>query len=681
MVFFPLWHDSSKFPSRTLSPADIDAMHDTLHITLILLATAVVVVVLFRRLNMPTILGYLLVGAAIGPHALALVPDTQESRYLAEFGIVFLMFSIGLEFSLPQLVSMRRLVFGLGGAQVAISLLLAMGIAIATGVSWQSGLILGGIFAMSSTAIISKVLSESLQLHSQHGKQIMGVLLFQDLAVIPLLVLVPALVLPGEQIVASMALALAKAAVMLALLLILGQRIMRPLFHLIAAQKSSELFVLAVLLVTLGLSWLTELAGLSLALGAFLAGMLISETEYRYQVEDYVKPFRDVLLGLFFVTIGMLLDFHVLQDYWLRVALVLAALLVLKFVVIVFLVRWFGSDKAVALRCALALAPAGEFGFVLLSLAGRVNALPPDTLQVVLAAMLLSMLATPLILAHAEKIVLYFCASEWEARAMVVHDLAVKSMSTRGHVIICGYGRSGQNLARFLEHEKIPVIALDDDPQRVRHAAAAGDSVMFGDAGRKEVLTAAGLARASAVVVSFADTRKALSIMSHVRELRPEVPVIVRTFDDTDIEQLKQGGAAEIVAEVVEGSLMLATQTMLLLGVPPNRVLRRLRQVRGERYEFMRGFFMGTTDEDDPALDSRQPRLRSFMVESGAACLGKTIEALDLESLEVELTALRRRGVREFNPAPETAVQVGDVLIVAGTPEALAKAEMRLLQG
>jgi CPA2 family monovalent cation:H+ antiporter-2 len=656
-------------------------MHDTLQITLILLATAVVVVALFRRLNMPTILGYLLVGAAIGPHALALVPDTQESRYLAEFGIVFLMFSIGLEFSLPQLVSMRRLVFGLGGAQVVISLLLAMGIAIATGVSWQSGLILGGIFAMSSTAIISKVLSESLQLHSQHGKQIMGVLLFQDLAVIPLLVLVPALVLPGEQIAASMGLALAKAAVMLAALLILGQRIMRPLFHLIAAQKSSELFVLAVLLVTLGLSWLTDLAGLSLVLGAFLAGMLISETEYRYQVEDYVKPFRDVLLGLFFVTIGMLLDFHVLQDHWLLVALVLAALLVLKFVVIVFLVRWFGSDKAVALRCALALAPAGEFGFVLLSLAGRVNALTPDTLQVVLAAMLLSMLATPLILAHAEKIVLYFCASEWEARAMVVHDLAVKSMSARGHVIICGYGRSGQNLARFLEHEKIPVIALDNDPQRVRHAAAAGDSVMFGDAGLREVLTAAGLARASAVVVSFADTRKALSIMSHVRVLRPEVPVIVRTFDDTDIEQLRQGGAAEIVAEVVEGSLMLATQTMLLLGVPLSRVLKRLRQVRGERYEFMRGFFMGTTDEGDPALDSRQPRLRSFMVESGAACLGKTIEALDLESLDVELTALRRHGVREFNPVPEMPVQAGDVLIVAGTPEALAKAEIRLLQG
>ena len=654
-------------------------MHDTLQITLILLATAVGVVVVFRRLNMPAILGYLLVGVVIGPNALALVPNTQESQYLAEFGVVFLMFSIGLEFSLPQLVSMRRLVFGLGGTQVFITLAIAMAIAVVTGLQWQAGLILGGVLAMSSTAIISKVLSESLQLHTQHGKAIMGVLLFQDLAVIPLLVLVPALALPAGQIAAAMALALAKAAVMLAVLLVLGQRIMRPLFHLIASQKSSELFVLAVLLVTLGLAWLTELAGLSLALGAFLAGMLISETEYRYQVEDYIKPFRDVLLGLFFVTIGMLLDFHVLLSQWVLVAIVLLGLLVLKFVIVVLLARLFGNDRAVALRCALALAPAGEFGFVLLSLAGRVNALSPETLQVVLAAMLLSMLATPLILAYAETVVLYFCASEWESRAMAIHDLAVKSMSARSHVIICGYGRSGQSLARFLEHEKIPVIALDNDPQRVRHAAAAGDSVMFGDAGRREVLTAAGLPRASAVVVSFTDTRQALMIMSHVRELRPEVPVIVRTFDDTDIEQLKQGGAAEIVAEVVEGSLMLATQTMLLLGVPLSRVLKRLRQVRGERYEFMRGFFMGATDEDEG--DSKQPRLRSFVMDSGASCVGKTISELNLSKLDVELTAIRRRGVREFNPTPDWRVEAGDVLIVAGTPETLAKAEMQLLQG
>ncbi len=655
--------------------------HATLPLVVILLATAVVMVVVFRRLNMPAILGYLLVGVLIGPHALGFVPDTPGTRYLAEFGVVFLMFSIGLEFSLPQLFSMRRLVLGFGGLQVVLSIAIVIGISMAAGQTWQAGLILGGILAMSSTAIITKVLAEQTQLHSAHGKQIMGVLLFQDLAVIPLLVLIPALALSGEQIAIEIGTALLKAGAVLAVILILGQRIMRPLFHLVASQKSSELFVLAVLLVTLGLAWATEASGLSLALGAFLAGMLISETEYRYQVEDYIKPFRDVLLGLFFITIGMLLNILEVLERWPIVLLVLVALIALKFLVIALLALLMKNDKAVALRCALALAPAGEFGFVLLSLAGRHNALAEPVMQMVLAAMLISMMLSPLILAYSERIVIRLVASEWETRAVQLQQLAIRSMSKKQHVIICGYGRSGQSLARFLEQEKISIIALDADPIRVKQAAAAGDSVMFGDAARQEVLTAAGLPRASAVVVSFADTRAAMTILSHVRELRPDVPVIVRTFDDTDIEKLKAAGAAEIVAEVVEGSLMLATQTMLLLGVPLNKVLSRLRQVRGERYELMRGFFPGVTDMDDSQYDAQQPRMQSISLDSGAAAIGQSIASLRFDEIGIRLSALRRKGVRETEVQTDLQLQAGDVLVLTGTPEALAKAEMRLLQG
>ena len=655
--------------------------HDTLPLVVILLATAVVMVVVFRRLHMPAILGYLLVGVLIGPHALGAVPDTPGTRYLAEFGVVFLMFSIGLEFSLPQLVSMRKLVLGFGGLQVFISIAIVIGIAMQAGQTWQTGLILGGILAMSSTAIITKVLAEQTQLHSLHGKQIMGVLLFQDLAVIPLLVLIPALALSGEQIAMEIGTALLKAGAVLAVILILGQRIMRPLFHLVAAQKSSELFVLTVLLVTLGLAWATEASGLSLALGAFLAGMLISETEYRYQVENDIKPFRDVLLGLFFITIGMLLNVREVLDHWVIVLLVLVALITLKFLVIALLALFMKNDKAVALRCALALAPAGEFGFVLLALAGRDHALAEPTMQVVLASMLISMMLSPLILAHSERIVMRLVAGEWEARAVQLQQLAIRSMSKRQHVIICGYGRSGQNLAGFLEQEKISVIALDADPMRVRQAAAAGDSVMYGDASRREVLTAAGLPRASAVVVSFADTHAAMTILSHVHELRPDVPVIVRTFDDTDVEKLKSAGAAEIVAEVVEGSLMLATQTMLLLGVPLNKVLARLRQVRGERYELMRGFFPGITDMDDGQFDIQQPRMQSISIDAGAAAVGQSIASQGFDEIAIQLTALRRKGVRETVVKPDLTLQAGDVLVLTGTPEALAKAEMRLLQG
>ena len=653
-------------------------MHDALPVALILLASAVAVVVLFRQLSMPAILGYLLVGAVVGPNALGLVADTEAQRFLGELGVVFLMFSVGLEFSLPQLTAMRRNVLGFGGSQVAAVMALGVAACVALGLTWRQGLIVGGILAMSSTAIISKTLSERMQLSSEYGRQVMGVLLFQDLAVIPLLVLIPALALPGDAIAGAITVALIKAGVVLAIVLYVGQRVMRPLFDLVARQKSSELFVIFVLLVTLLLAWITEQAGLSLVLGAFLAGMLISETEYRYQVEDYIKPFRHLLLGLFFVTIGMLLDSRELLAHLAAVLSLFVMILAGKFLVIFVLARLFGITKPAALRASLTLAPAGEFGFVLLALSQRDSALPEAAGQVVLGATLLSMLVAPLILARTERIVLYFVESEWTQRAVALHQLAVKAMATRGHVIVCGYGRSGQALAHFLEREKLPVIALDADPERVREAAAAGESVVFGDASRREVLIAAALARASAVVVSFADTPKALAILAHVHELRPELPVIVRTFDDTDVARLKAAGAAEVVAEVVEGSLMLATQTMMQLGLPLNRVLRRLRDVRQERYSSMGGFFPGVTDQEG---DADAPILRTILVGPEAAAVGKTLATLNLAMMEVTVTAVRRKGAREINPSPDTRLAAGDVLVLLGTQGRLARAEIRILQG
>jgi len=654
-------------------------MHDALAVALILLASAVVVVVVFRILRIPAVLGYLLVGAVVGPHALGFAPDSEGQKYLAEFGVVFLMFYVGLEFSLPQLMGMRRVVLGFGGAEVAAMVALGVGVSVALGLTWREGLVAGGVAAMSSTAIISKALAERLQLHSDYGRGVMGVLLFQDLAVIPLLVLIPALGLTGGEIAGAIAVALGKAAAILAIVLFLGQRLMRPLFDLVARQKSSELFVLFVLLVALGLAYVTQQAGLSLPLGAFLAGMLISETEYRYQVGDYVKPFRDVLLGLFFVTIGMLLEPRVLVERFASVLGIFALLLAAKLAIIFVLARLFGAAKPTALRQSLALAPAGEFGFVLLALAQRNGAMGEQALQVLLAASLLSMLVAPLILSRMEGIVLYLVSSEWEQRALALHTVAVRSMSTRGHVIVCGYGRSGQALTGFLEREKVSVMALDSDPERVREAAAAGDSVVFGDAGRREVLMAAAIQRAAAVVVSFADTPKALAILAHVRDLRPEIPVIVRTFDDTDVGRLKEAGAAEIVAEVVQGSLMLATQTMIQLGLPLNRVLRSLRDVRAERYTLVSGFFPGATDEDDSSDD--QPRLHTVHLGPEAAAVGETVGTLNLDALGVRLTAVRRMGAREVNPAPDTRLLAGDVVVLLGRFSSLARAEIRLLQG
>jgi CPA2 family monovalent cation:H+ antiporter-2 len=656
-------------------------MHSTLQTVLILLATAVLVVVVFRSLRLPPILGYLIVGVAIGPHALGWIADTAQVRELAEIGVVFLMFSLGLEFSLAKLMTMRRIVLGLGTAQVLLTMLLVWGAAVALGADWKAGFVVGSVLAMSSTAILVRLLAERLELSSPHGRQIIGVLLFQDIAVVPLLILLPALSAGTEALMVNLGWAAAKAAVVLALMLFLGHRLMRRWFHLVARQKSSELFILNVLLITLGLAYVTELAGLSLALGAFVAGTLISETEYRYQVEVDIKPFRDVLLGLFFVTIGMLLDLHVViaQAPW--VLALLVALLALKSALVFSLSLALGSGSAVALRTGLALAACGEFGFVLIALADSLSLVDAQTMQPVLAAMLLSMLAAPFIVERSDQLARRWVRSDWMHRAMELHNIAVQSMASEQHVVVCGYGRSGQNLARLLEKESIPFIALDLDPQRIHEAAAAGESVVFGDAARREVLMAAGLLRAKALAITYSDTGSALKILGHVQELRPGLPVVVRTLDDSDIDRLKAAGAAEVVAEIMEGSLMLASTALMLMGVPLNRVLRRIREMREQRYSLFRGFFRGITDEAASGDDADQPRLHSVKVAPGAAAIGRALGNIGLDSLGVEVTAVRRRNIRGIAPEAGTRIEEGDVLVLLGAEENLAAAEIRLLRG
>src|SRR4051794_17826625 len=369
----------------------MDTTTTFLQSVLILLASGVLAVAVCRSLRLPAMIGYVVTGLALGPHVLGLVSDREDMRLLAEFGVVFLMFSIGLEFSLPKLVSMRRVVFGLGFAQVALTVALGMAAALALGGSWRTGLALGGILAMSSTAIVSRLLAERLELDTPHGRQVMGVLLFQDLAVVPFLVLIPELGRGAEALGVAVALALGKAAIALAVLLVLGPRLMRAWLGVVARRRSNELFVLNVLLITLLLAFLTSLAGLSLVLGAFLAGMLISETEYRYRVEEDIKPFRDVLLGLFFVSVGMMLDVRVAIAHVGLVLLFLAIVVGAKLALIFFLSRAFGATTGTALRVGLGLAQAGEFGLVLLSLAGEL--VPEGVVQSLLAAMILSMLA------------------------------------------------------------------------------------------------------------------------------------------------------------------------------------------------------------------------------------------------------------------------------------------------
>ena len=665
-------------------------MATTLELVLLYLVAAVLGVVACRMLRLPPMLGYLAVGVLIGPNALALAKDTAGVKYLAEFGVVFLMFVIGLEFNLPKLRSMRTLVFGLGLSQVLLTVLgavagnalLALGFGwagVQWGLGWQGAVVLGSAMAMSSTAIVVKLMAERLELESEHGKRVMGVLLFQDLAVVPLLVLIPALGDSGENMARALALALIKATVLLTLLLVGGQRVMRWWLTLVARRKSEELFVLNLLLVTLGLAWLTEHAGLSLALGAFVAGMLVAETEFKHQVETDIRPFHDVLLGLFFITIGMKLDWRPVIEHWLLVLLLSALPVLAKAVLVAGLARAFRATPGVAIRTGLYLAQAGEFGFVLLTLGADQGLVSPRWVSPVLACMVISMLASPFWVMYANRIVMKLSASEWLLQSLQVTTIAKKAIKTEAHVIIAGYGRSGQNLSRMLAQEAIPYIALDLDPDRVRQAAAAGQSVVFGDAARLQSLMAAGLARASAVVVSYHDTPSALKILQLVLAHAPRVPVIVRTLDDRDIERLRDAGATEVVPEAIEGSLMLAAQALALVGVPMRRVIRLTRDARDARYSLLRGYFHG--QDDDTAEELQQARLASVTLPMAAACLGRPLADQALHAMGVQVASLRLAGGRVVAADDTLLLAGGDTLVLSGLPEALALAEAKLLRG
>ena len=657
---------------------------NALELTLLYLLAAVLGVVVFRALKLPPMLGYLFVGVVIGPNALALAQNSSGIRHLAEFGVVFLMFVIGLEFSLPKLKSMRAYVFGLGLLQVLCTMALA-GLCLLAVPFWLPGvwdlhwpgvLVLSSVMAMSSTAIVVKMLSERQELDTPYGQRILGVLLFQDLAVIPLLVMVPALGSPPQELLNALAQAGLKALILLTVLLTIGPYAMRYWLRLVVLRKSDELFMLNLLLITLGLAWITELAGLSMALGAFTAGILIAETPFKHRVETDIRPFHDVLLGLFFITIGMALDWKLVWERWFLVLVLLVVLVLLKVAITAALARLLGAAPGVALRAGLYLAQAGEFGFVLLTLAQDQALLPSNLLNPVLAAMVVSMLVAPFIINYSNTLVMKLVSSDWLLMSLQVTDIARKSIQVNQHIVICGFGRCGQNLARVLEREKIPYMALDLDPDRVRLATAAGHSVVYGDASRLQALMAAGVVRARAVVITYLDIAGSLKVLSHIKEHAPQTPVIVRTQDDFALDKLRQAGATEVVPEAIEGSLMLASHALALVGVPMRRVIRIIQEQRDSRYSLLRGYFHGA--DDDSVDEIHQERLLPITLTSSSNAVGQAWASIEPHLDQVRLVQWRRAHGALVDDTACALLQAGDVVVLSGTAEHLSVAEHEL---
>ncbi|MCU7852100.1 MAG: monovalent cation:proton antiporter-2 (CPA2) family protein [Candidatus Thiodiazotropha sp. (ex Monitilora ramsayi)] len=655
----------------------------TLQIILLLLGVAVLTVTLFRRLHLPPILGYLIVGILVGPFGTGMVASTEDTRFLAEFGVVFLLFTIGLEFSLPQMIAMKGSVFGLGGSQVLItSIIIAIG-AWLLGLSPQAAAISGAILALSSTAIVIKQLSEQVELNAEHGRLGVSILLFQDLAVIPLLVVIPILAGDsGSGMFWPLIQAVVKAALVFAAIMAVGHWLLRPLFHEIARARSAELFTLTVLLVSLAAAWLTHEAGLSLALGAFLAGMMLGETEYRHQIEADIRPFQDVFLGLFFVTVGMRVDLVSLLPILHWVILLSVTLILFKASVIIFLARLSGRSIATAFRSGLLLAQGGEFGFVLLDLSLGSGLLPGEPGQLLFAAIIISMAASPFLIRYNGKLAQTFSTlRSGSSGTGEINEIHEESKDLEKHVILCGYGRIGQNIGRLLDREGFQYIALDLDPGVIREAHEAGEPVHFGDAVRQEILQAAGLQRASAVVLTFEDHPSAMKILAHVREEAPTLPVLVRTKDDAHLDELEAAGAAEVMPEAVEASLMMGGQLLLLLKVPGSRIFKIMREIREDHYKLLRDFFHGEEAMDIEHGEAFQERLHTVTLPEQAFAVNHTIDDLHLWDWDVSVTAVRRGGIRGESPGPETRLQAGDVLVLAGTPQHLEHAEGLLLYG
>lgn len=654
-------------------------MHETLPAILLLLVSSVLVVALFRALKLPAMLAYILVGLLLGPKSFGFLPDTEANRQLAEFGIVFLMFSIGLEFSLGQLYAMRRIVLGIGSLQVLITMGAIMLVCLSFDLDWKAALVVSGALTMSSTAIVSKLLVERLDLNARHGRIAIGVLLFQDLAVVPLLVLIPAIASPTGSLAYTLGIAFLKAAVMLSILFFFGKNLMNRWFGIVARQRSRELFVMNVLMVTMVLAYATKVAGLSYALGAFIAGMLISETRFRYQVESDIAAFRDILMGLFFITIGMLLDFNSLVGNLSSILLVMVGLIIFKALVVAMLSRFFRYEPGVAVRAGVTLAQAGEFSFVVFSLGLENDLIGNGVLQIVLAASLLSMFIAPFIIQRNLQIAEFFSRSYTRNRKNQIEGIESVGKQLKDHVIICGFGRSGQYLSRFLKEEKFPFIALDIDPARVQEAASAGENVMYGDAGKRLVLDAAGAARAKALIISYDDPPSAIKILHLVNDYFPNLPVVVRTVDDTNMERFRDAGASEVVPEVLEGSLMLASHALVLLGVPLNRVVKRIRLFREERYKMFKGFFHGISDGDE-AVERAVPRLHSVPINALAYCVGKPLKDIYFGLCKAEITAVRRDAHPE-EVSPDFVFKEGDVVVILAKPHDLVLAERILLTG
>lgn len=656
---------------------------DIFSILIVIMAIAIPLLVWLRRVSLPTMLGYIVIGLVLGQSGLSIIDPGLDLHLWVEIGLAFLLFSLGLEFSLPRLLAMGKPLLGMGGTQVLISSISGTILAMFIGLEFIPAMILGGAMALSSTAIGAGILAERMESRQQHGQLVIAILLFQDLAAIPLLVSIPILANgAGGELLLPLSMAIVKGVIAVLLVLTASRRIVQPMLHMAAKSHSSELFTMLALFSAMGTAWISHSLGLSYALGAFLAGVMLGGSEYKHQVESDIRPFRDVLMGLFFLNVGLQINIEQILPHWLWLLVLVPGLMLGKGGIIALLVVIAGHPLRAAIRTGVLLGQGSEFGLAVVILALKEGIITQSGGQAVFAAIGISMLLSPLLVKYTLQFVerreVESNASQGDDQALDELKPQHNSPDLHDHVLLCGYGHVGENLGDLLLAANIPFAALEKDVATVQRCRNNELNVYYGDARSIDLLRAGGLMRASALVISFNDPAAAITIVESARRIRLRMPIIVRLADEKNFPSLDNAGATDIVPEYVEASTTLATHLMGYLDVPPEKIIEIVEIGRREQYQKLHSSNVQTGIS---GRDMQSNWLRwSITIVPGSYAVGRKLGELALPE-DARIYALRRGVVRNNAPDSNTIIRTGDNLMMTGSEDKSEECRRMLLWG
>ena len=640
----------------------------------LLLAASLPVVFVARRVGLPALIGFLLTGILIGPDGLGLVESSERVRLLAEIGVVLLLFTIGLEVSIARLVKMARLLVGAGTIQVGGTAAVAAALAMTAGYSFAQGTVIGFIASLSSTALALTVLDNRRELDSAHGGPTLAVLLYQDLCVLPMMAALPLLAGVGSVSIAAALGRLGAAILAVGMIVYVARTLLPRLLHQVLKLRSRELFVGVVVLACFGTAWLTAELGLSLAIGAFLAGLVVSESEYSHQVVADILPLRDLFSSVFFVSIGMLFDPALLVDKPMTVALLCIGVIVLKALIAGASILPFRASPNAALLAGVCLAQVGEFSFVLTLDASRLELLSSSDVSLFIAAAVITMVASPLLFDVASRVV-----ADREFGALAPEDDSAQDRPPKAHVVVVGYGHNGRNLTRVLKQAGVPYRIVDVDLEAVRLGKESGESVIFGDATRAVVLEHLGTKDAAAVAVTFAHDAVVPRVVTAARALSRHAAIVVRTRYVDEIDGLYAVGATEVIPEEFEASVDMFSRLLQCLEVPKNVIAAQVDVIRAQHYAMLRGRG-GTRSYLESLFELFTAATAvTHLVRADSPAIGRTLGDIDLKARSgVSLAAIVRRGQATASPPPDFRIEKGDILVMTGSHAELVSAREQL---